>query len=275
MITSVRAKPKAHRPAAAAQALAITSESALEHAVACLRASDPVVIGAMLDACGMPPLRAREDGFAGLAWIVVAQQVSTASAQAIFARLRLRFPDLAFAEVLQASEDELKTCGLSAPKIRTMRALAQAFADGAIDSRVLANVPAAEARAMLTAIHGIGPWTADIYLLFCLGHPDVWPAGDLALQEGVRIAMGLRNRPDAARLEKLSLRWSPWRAAAARIIWAYYGVARPVAKTAKDKPSPAGKTVTKKTSAKKKATKKSAGTKKPRQAAKLAKRGKS
>jgi DNA-3-methyladenine glycosylase II len=78
------------------------------------------------------------------------------------------------------------------------------------------------AHAALTALHGIGPWTADIYLLFCLGHADAFPSGDLAVQEAARIAFGLRNRPDAKRLTKLAEAWRPWRGVAAHLLWAYY-----------------------------------------------------
>ena len=106
--------------------------------------------------------------------------------------------------------------------MKTLRHLAEAIHSGNIDLAAMAEHDADRVRADLTAIKGIGPWTADVYLLFCLGHPDVWPAGDLALQEGVRLALNLRKRPDAAQLEKLSKRWKPWRAVAARLIWSYY-----------------------------------------------------
>lgn len=200
----------------------IKDESSLERALQALRTADPVVIGRMLEATGAPPLRARAPGLPGLVRIVVSQQVSTASAQAIFTRIESRFGDLHFAKFLHASDGDLRACGLSTPKMRTLRNIAAAVSEGALAFDELAQLEAGLVRARLTAIKGIGTWTADVYLLFCLGHADIWPAGDLALQEGVRLALRLRARPDARRMESLSLRWSPYRSAAARLVWAYY-----------------------------------------------------
>ncbi|MEE2474355.1 DNA-3-methyladenine glycosylase 2 family protein, partial [Pseudomonas aeruginosa] len=121
---------------------------------------------------------------------------------------------------LAAADDEaLRACGLSAPKMRTLRAGAQAIVAGELDLDALAGASAEEAHAALTSIKGVGPWTADIYLLFCLGHPDAFPAGDLALQEAARIAFRMRKRPDARKLEALARKWRPWRAVAARLLW--------------------------------------------------------
>jgi DNA-3-methyladenine glycosylase II len=200
----------------------ITSEAALDEALKRLAAADPRNIGHMLEVAGPPPLRKRMEGLAGLTWIIVSQQVSTASARAIYSRVEQRFGELHHAMFLTATDDDLRACGLSAPKMRTLRHVAAAIDEGRLDFAELPLLDADAARERMTAIKGIGPWTSDIYLLFCLGHPDVWPAGDLALQEGVRIALRLRQRPDAKRLEKLSQRWRPWRAAAARLVWAYY-----------------------------------------------------
>lgn len=158
--------------------------------------------------------------------IVVAQQLSVASARAIEARLLARFSPCEAAAIAAASEETLRACGLSAPKIRTLRACAEAAARGALDLDALATATAQDAHAMLTALPGIGPWTADIYLLFCLGHPDAFPSGDLALQEAARLAFGLRRRPDPRALEKLARSWRPWRAVAARLLWSYYAVAK-------------------------------------------------
>lgn len=204
----------------------ILSEGELTSAIQQLRDRDPDIIGPMLDACGSPPLRRRPGGLAGLAWVIVSQQVSAASAAAIHGRMQAAFPDLHASTILRATDDELRACGLSAPKIRTLRALANAITEGSLDLNALENWEAEAAREALTRIKGIGPWTADVYLLFCVGHPDVWPTGDLALQEAARMALKLRARPDAKRLEKIGERWRPWRAAAARLLWAYYG-ARP------------------------------------------------
>ena len=119
---------------------------------------------------------------------------------------------------------------MSSPKIRTLLAIALALRDGGLDLAAIDALEPAQARAALTAVKGLGPWSADVYLLFCAGHPDVWPAGDLALQEGARMALNLRARPDAARMERLGERWRPWRAVAARLLWAYYGAMRTAAR---------------------------------------------
>ena len=112
--------------------------------------------------------------------------------------------------------------GLSGPKIKALKAISAAIAKGAIDLEALAGMEADEAHAALTALHGIGPWTADIYLLFCLGHADAWPAGDLALQEAARLAFGLKRRPTGKEMVKLAEEWRPWRGVAAHMLWNYY-----------------------------------------------------
>jgi DNA-3-methyladenine glycosylase II len=115
---------------------------------------------------------------------------------------------------------------LSAPKIRTLRAIAEAIASGALPLGTLSDLAADEAHAVMTAVKGIGPWTADIYLLFCLGHPDAFPAGDLALQEAARLAYGLDGRPKEQDFVALAERWRPWRGVAAKVLWAYYRIAK-------------------------------------------------
>lgn len=198
----------------------------LSHAIKQLQMLDGGLIDKMIEQCGPPPLRLREPGLAGMTRIIIAQQVSTASADAIHGRFLERYQQPAAAQLLAATDEDLRACGLSLPKMRAIRNFSAALDSGTLDLDALPSLPPEEARAALTQVKGIGPWSADVYLLFCLGHPDVWPAGDLALQEGVRMAMNLRKRPDATKLEKLSRRWRPWRAAAARLIWAYYGNAR-------------------------------------------------
>ena len=180
----------------------------------------------MRGAGDLPRLRRRDPGFAGLAAIIVAQQVSTASANAIFGRLQTRFPDLSASDVLGAADTDLRTCGLSAAKMRTLRAIADAVACGRLDFEMLAAAEAGMAHATLCEIKGIGPWTADIFLLFCLGHADAWPVGDLALQEGARLALGLETRPDAKALQSLGDRWRPLRGVVAHCLWAFYGQTR-------------------------------------------------
>jgi DNA-3-methyladenine glycosylase II len=200
----------------------IADEAGLLEAAKRLRAKDPELVDRLIAIGGPPPLRRREAGFAGLAAIIVAQQVSTASATAIFGRLQARIAPLEAAEIAMATEEDLRACGLSNAKIRALRAVAQAIAEGALDLKGLGGLDAEDAHKALVAVKGIGPWTADIFLLFCLGHPDAFPAGDLALQEAAKLALNLKRRPDAARLERIAERWRPLRGVAARMLWAYY-----------------------------------------------------
>ena len=199
----------------------IRSEADLDIALAALGASDPRLLS-LVAATGRPPLRRRPDGFAGLAATIVAQQLSTASAGAIWTRLAAAFDPLAPEAMARAHPARLKRVGLSAPKVRTLKAIARAIIAGELALAGLTELAAEEAHAALTAIHGIGPWTADIYLLSCLGHADAWPAGDLALQEAARLAFGLAARPSAKEMVTLAESWRPWRAVAARVLWTYY-----------------------------------------------------
>jgi DNA-3-methyladenine glycosylase II len=171
-------------------------------------------------------LRRREAGFPGLCAIICGQQLSTASAGAIRERLFAAFMPFGHESVLKARPDKLKRLGLSAAKIKSIREIGKAVANGHIDLTAVGDMDADVAHAALTALHGVGPWTADIYLLFCLGHADAFPAGDLALQESARIAFGLRMRPDAKALAKMAEAWRPWRGVAAHLLWAYYHVVK-------------------------------------------------
>jgi len=200
-------------------------ESALRQGAEELAARDPVLRD-MLATAGPLRLRRRDPGFAGLAAVVISQQVSTASAEAIRRRLAERFPDLRADHIRDATDDDLRGCGLSAPKMRTLRAAAEAVLGGDLPIDALADMDAEEAHARLVAILGIGPWTADIYLLFCLGHADAFPAGDLALQEAARIGYGLAARPAPAELVARAEHWRPWRGVAAKLLWAFYGAAK-------------------------------------------------
>jgi DNA-3-methyladenine glycosylase II len=169
-----------------------------------------------------PALRKRPAGFEGLAWIIVGQQLSTASAGAIWSRLKESLETVSPDHLLAAREEALRAAGLSASKIRTLRGLSRHVHEGRLALDDLERLPAEQAHALLTAVKGIGPWTADVYLLFCLGHPDAFPSGDLALQEATRLALALDRRPDAKDLGALSQRWRPWRGVAAKVLWAYY-----------------------------------------------------
>ena len=199
----------------------IHTESDLDAAIAALIALDPRW-AAVAERSGRPPLRRREGGFAGLAQIIVSQQVSVASAAAIHGRLVAIADPFDHTSVLRARKDRLLRVGLSNAKVKTLKAIARAIESGAIDLHSLADIPADDAHAALVALHGIGPWTADIYLLACIGHADAWPAGDLALQEAARLAFGLRKRPTTKDMGPLAERWRPYRAVAARLLWTYY-----------------------------------------------------
>jgi DNA-3-methyladenine glycosylase II len=205
-----RAEPKALKTAADISA-----------AVVALRNQCPTM-RRLHDLVGDPPLRRQRAGFEGLAGIVVAQQLSAASANAIWRRtaevVRPFRP-----EVLAALSDEaLRGAGLSRPKIRTLRALSEAATSGALDFRRLHRASEAQLREALTAVSGIGPWTADIYVMFCLRRPDAFAPGDLALQLSAQSAFSLKSRPGPDEIEALAERWRPWRSVAALILWSYY-----------------------------------------------------
>jgi DNA-3-methyladenine glycosylase II len=167
-------------------------------------------------------LRRREGGYAGLCAIVCGQQLSVASAAAIRDRLFAAFDPFHHDAVRKARPDKLKRLGLSNNKIKSIKEIGKAVAAGHIDLKAVGDMDADVAHEALSALHGVGPWTADIYLLFCLGHADAFPAGDLAVQEAARIALGLRKRPDAKALTKIAEAWRPWRGVAAHLLWAYY-----------------------------------------------------
>lgn len=170
---------------------------------------------------GDVPLRLSEPGFRSLASILVSQQVSRASADAIFGRLVALLDPLTPQAVLDAGEDIFRTAGLSRPKQRGLLAAARAVADG-LDLDGLCLLDAGEAHRLLTAIAGIGTWTADCYLLFAAGHPDIFPARDVALQTAVGHALAIDPRPGEKELLRLGESWRPWRGVAARLFWAYY-----------------------------------------------------
>jgi DNA-3-methyladenine glycosylase II len=201
----------------------IHTESDLERGITALIARDPRW-APVFQRTGLPPLRRRDGGFAGLAQIVVSQQVSVASAAAIHGRLVAIGDPFDHTSVLRARKDRLLRVGLSNAKVKTLKEIAKAIQAQHIDLNALADMPADDAHAALVALHGIGPWTADIYLLGCIGHADAWPAGDLALQEATRLAFGLRKRPTTKEMGPLAEKWRPYRAVAARLLWSYYRV---------------------------------------------------
>ena len=200
----------------------IECEADLVEGLAALRAADPALHHA-LDTVDHVPLRLSTPDFAGLARIVIAQQVSVASAQAITARTVATLSALEAERFAEADDEMLKACGLSRPKQRTLRAIAQALPDDDAFKRLNALDVVAMEEA-LTAIKGVGPWTAQIYVLFCLGHADTMPVGDLALQKAAAWALGHEERLSPEALAERAQIWSPWRGVAARLLWAYHGV---------------------------------------------------
>jgi DNA-3-methyladenine glycosylase II len=199
----------------------ITCDSDLEEGMAALAARDPAW-EPIIARTGIPPLRRRESGFSSLASIIVSQQLSVASARAVWTRMEGVLVPLTPERVLVASDDEMRLSGLSRPKQKTLRAVAAAIAEGRLDLAGLETATPEFVHEHMTAVSGIGPWTADVYLLFCLGHRDGFAAGDLAVQEAAKLAFGLAARPKPAELLVLAEAWRPWRGVAARLLWAYY-----------------------------------------------------
>ncbi len=178
-------------------------------------------LAAVRDRAGEIPLRLAQPGFDSLISIIISQQVSLASASAIHGRL-VRLVDPLTPDALLGASDELfREAGLSRPKQRTVLAIAEAVREG-LDLHHLCTLDSGAAIAALTAVPGIGPWTAECYLLFSAGHPDVFPARDVALQSAVGHALGIDPRPGEKALIRLAESWAPYRGTATRLFWAYY-----------------------------------------------------
>jgi len=201
--------------------LRLETQADVDAGVRQLLRQDPRLEAAVAVA-GRVPLRRRPGGFAGLAQIIVAQQLSTASASAIWGRLAAAYDPLDPARIHRARDATLGRLGLSGAKIRAFKAIATEIHRQGLDLDALAELPADDAHRALTALHGVGPWTADIYLLFCLGHADAWPAGDLAVQEAARLAFKLKARPTPKEMGPLAEPWRPLRGVAALLLWSYY-----------------------------------------------------
>jgi len=198
----------------------ISSDSDIVEALDALVSADPRLF-AVRAAAGDIPLRLSSPGFSSLVSIVVSQQVSRASADAILARLVSLIAPLTPQAVLGADPDLFRQAGLSRPKQATVLALSRAVRDG-LDLSALCEADGEAAIASLSAVPGIGRWTAEVYLLTCAGHPDVFPARDVALQSAVGAALGIDPRPGEKALIAIAESWAPWRAVAARLFWAYY-----------------------------------------------------
>lgn len=179
---------------------------------------------------GTPPLRHFSPGFAGLAQIITGQQLSTASAAAIWGRVAAALNPCDAAALASTPDPALAALGLSRGKIRTLKALAAAVTSGTLDMTALTGAPDKTVIERLTAIHGIGPWSADIFLLFVLRRADAFPPGDLALQLAAQRLFKLKDKPAAAELELIAERWRPWRGVAAHLLWADYGAMRDAAR---------------------------------------------
>ena len=175
---------------------------------------------------GDPPLRRRPEGFEGLARIIVGQQLSIASAEAIWGRLQGSVQPFDPSNLLASPNRDLRRAGLSRVKINTLRVVAEAIDNGVLKIDALARAPDETIHAELTALKGIGPWTADIYIMFSLARADAWSPGDLALQHALKDALVLDQRPSLTGMKEIAEPWRPWRGVAARLLWSYYALRR-------------------------------------------------
>ena len=197
------------------------SRTRLLDGVEALSAADPD-LAAVVTRFGPPPLWARRPGFATLVQIVLEQQVSLASGRATFGRLRDAWGEVTAERFATLTTAQIRSAGVTRQKTSYCLGIARQIVDGTLDLRRLGRAADDAARRRLVEIRGIGPWTADIYLLMALGRPDVWPDGDLALATAAQQVKRLRRRPDTDRLRRLATSWAPWRAVAARILWHHY-----------------------------------------------------
>lgn len=204
----------------------LTDQGVFDRAFAALLALDERLLP-VAEVAGRPALRRRPPGFAGLCAVVIAQQLSVASARAITARFEAALGGVPTVEaMLCASVETLRAAGLSAPKIRTLTGIARALAEGEVDLDAVARMEADAAAEVMTRLPGVGLWTADIYLLFCLGRADAFPHGDLALQVALGDAFELGGRCTSLGLRAIAEDWRPLRGVAAHLLWAYYGARR-------------------------------------------------
>ncbi|ODU54240.1 MAG: hypothetical protein ABS99_09735 [Acetobacteraceae bacterium SCN 69-10] len=177
---------------------------------------------AAADPAGSLPWRRRPGGFPGLLQAIVGQQISNQAAAAIWRRLHALPGALSPPELLKLDDEALRGAGLSRPKVAHARALAAAFAEGRLDEAALAEMPDEAAIAAISAVRGMGRWSAEVYLLFALGRMDVFPAGDIALAGAAADLKRLPARPGPDALRALAEDWRPWRALAARLLWHHW-----------------------------------------------------
>ena len=203
----------------------ITSRAILaRHLCELVRLDDDLV--PVLERAGDVPLRTAKPGFAGLASIVVGQLLSVASARAIMGRVENLVGEMSGERFLATERDRLRAAGLSFSKIDCLRGVAEAEIAGELDFSALGDMPEQAAVETLMRLKGIGRWSAQIYLLSCIGHPDVFPAGDLALQKMVGRVKNMSEKPDEKVTRRLACQWAPYRASAARLLWRYFAVLR-------------------------------------------------
>ena len=179
-------------------------------------------LAAIVDRHGLPEFWAREPGLETLVLLILEQQVSLASARAAYDRLVGRLGVLTTGGILSSTDEELRADGFSRQKARYVRGLASAIEDGSLDLGAVGALGDDDVRLALVALPGIGPWTAEVYLLSALRRPDTWPVGDIALQEAARRALRLETRPTSEELERIGEVWRPHRASAARLLWHLY-----------------------------------------------------
>lgn len=203
----------------------LDTEQAISLHLAGLLQRDPR-LGPVIERAGEVVPRISPPGFEGMARVICGQQLSVASARAIWSRFEALPGATEPTRFLALDDNVIRASGFSAGKIRTLRAVAAAMADGTLDFAHLETLSAEDAIAYLTVHKGIGPWTAEIYLMFCAQHPDVFPAGDLALQKAVAHAFKLEMRPTAKELSASAELWSPHRSVAALLFWRYFAVIR-------------------------------------------------
>jgi len=197
------------------------TQKTFSQAIQYLCDSDPD-LAHMLTLLNPPTFWTRKPGFASLIGIILEQQVSLASAGASFDRLLGAASPLTPDRFLELDDARLKSCGFSRQKTAYGRNLAKAIVDGHLDLSVLNAMPDKIARSELVKVKGIGPWTANIYLLTVLRRPNIWPTEDLALAVAAQKLKRLKARPTPQELENLSIIWKPWRSVAARLLWHYY-----------------------------------------------------
>lgn len=171
---------------------------------------------------GLPKFWSRDNSFSGLLQIVLEQQVSLASAKAVFYKLLQINKDISPKNFLKISIADLRQAGFSKQKIMYSRILAEEVYYGRLDFKQIALLPDHLVRDRLVHIKGIGNWTADCYLIFCLNRPDIWPADDLALNKALKVVKNLREVPDQKKSNEIAEEWKPWRSVAARLLWHFY-----------------------------------------------------